>query len=87
MTKRDDEILASIGMTIEDVDEIAHACEAGDYSMWDFSHVFHESPFDDEMATMSVQLPESKIAAMKKIEEQSGVNCSEFVRRAIDQEL
>lgn len=44
----DEEILASIGMTEADVDAIAEACEAGDYSMWDSSKVSYGSPLKEE---------------------------------------
>lgn len=87
MTKRDEEILASIGMTMEEVDAIADACETGDYSMWDSSRVSYGSPLDEEMTTISVRLPKSRVAAMRKVQESSGISRSEFIRRAIDQEL
>ena len=87
MSGRDDEILASMGMTAEEVDSIAAAAEAGDYSMWDSSRVSYGSPFDEEMTTISVRLPKSRVEAMRRIERESGISRSEFVRRAIDQEL
>lgn len=34
MTEKDEEILASVGLTMEKADKIADACEKGDYSMW-----------------------------------------------------
>lgn len=49
MSKRDDEILRSIGMTGDDVDAIADACERGDYSIWDGSRVSCGSPLEEEM--------------------------------------
>ncbi len=87
MTRRDDEILASIGMTMEEVDSIAEACEAGDYGMWDSSRVSYGSPFEEEMTTISIRLPKSRVEAMKRVTKDRGVTRSEFVRRAIDQEL
>ena len=87
MTKRDEAILASVGMTMEEVDSIAAACESGDYGMWDLSRVSYGSPFDEEMTTISVRLPKSRVEAMKRATKKSGVSRSEFVRRAIDQEL
>ena len=87
MTKRDEEILASVGMTIEEVEAIADACEAGDYGMWDASRVSYGSPLNEEMTTISVRLPKSRVEAMKRVTRDSGVSRSEFVRRAIDQEL
>ena len=87
MTKRDDEILASIGMTAKEADAISEAVEAGGYSMWDSSRVSYGSPFDEEMTTISVRLPKSRVEAMRRVAERRGVSRSEFVRRAIDQEL
>lgn len=87
MTKRDEEILASVNMTMEEVDSIAEACEAGDYSMWDSSRVSYGSPFDEEMTTVSVRLPKSRVEAMNRIMDANGLSRSEFIRRAIDQEL
>lgn len=43
-TARDEEILASTGLTMRDIDEMAEACEAGDYSMWDVSKVSYAVP-------------------------------------------
>lgn len=87
MIKRDEEILASVNMTMEEVDSIAEACEAGDYSMWDSSRVSYGSPFDEEMTTVSVRLPKSRVEAMNRIMDANGLSRSEFIRRAIDQEL
>lgn len=86
-TKRDEALLASVGMTISDVDAIAAACEAGDYSMWDSSKVSYGSPFEEEMTTVSVRLPKSRIEAMNRVMEEEGLSRSEFIRRAIDQKL
>lgn len=87
MTKRDEDILASMGMTMQEVDAIADACESGDYGAWDSSKVSYSSPFDEEMTTISVRIPKSRVEAMKRATKDSGVSRSEFVRRAIDQEL
>ncbi len=87
MSKRDEEILASIGMTEADVDAIAEACESGDYSMWDGSRVFYGSPLKEEMTTISIRLPKSRVAAIERVASKDGLSRSEFVRRAIDQEL
>lgn len=87
MSKRDDEILSSIGMTNDDVDAIADACERGDYSMWDGSRVSYGSPLKEEMTTISVRLPKSRVAAIERVAGKDGLSRSEFVRRAIDQEL
>lgn len=87
MTDRDAAILASMGMSIDQVDEVAEACERGDYEMWDASKVSYGSPLEEEMTTISVRLPKSRVAAMRRVEAKSGINRSEFVRRAIDQEL
>ena len=87
MTKRDDEILASIGMTADEVDDIAEACEQGDYGMWDSSKVSFESPLYEEVGTISVRLPKSRIAVLRQKSEEIGISRSEFVRRAIDHEL
>ena len=87
MTKRDEAILSSVGMTLEEVDAIAHACEEENYSMWDDSHVSYASPFKEEMTTVSVRLHKSRIEAINRIIKRDGLSRSEFIRRAIDQEL
>lgn len=87
MTKRDEKILASIGMTMDEVDSIAEACEKGDDGMWDTSKISYGSPVTDEMEQISIRLPKSRINALKRAVKQSGVSRSEFIRRAIDQKL
>lgn len=87
MTKRDEEILASAGMTMGEVNAIADACERGDYGRWDDSQVSYGSPFEEEMTTISVRIPKSRVAAMQRVQKDSGMTRSEFVRRAIDQGL
>lgn len=61
MSARDEEILASIGMSLEEVNTIAEACEAGNYEMWDSSNVSYGSPFAEEMTTISVRLPNHEL--------------------------
>ena len=46
MTKYDEDILASVGMTMDEADAISSACEAGDLSMWDSSKVSLERPLE-----------------------------------------
>jgi predicted DNA binding CopG/RHH family protein len=87
MSARDEEILKSMGMTIEEVDEIADACEAGDYSMWDSSKVSYGNPFEEELTAVSVRLPKSRVNAIKRAAQDNGISRSEFIRRAIDHEL
>lgn len=87
MGKRDDEVLRSIGMASDDVDAIADACERGDCSMWDGSRVSYGSPLKEEMTTISVRLPKSRVAAIERVAGKDGLSRSEFVRRAIDQKL
>lgn len=87
MGERDDEVLRSIGMASDDVDAIADACERGDYSMWDGSRVSYGSPLKEEMTTISVRLPKSRVAAIERVAGKGGLSRSEFVRRAVDQKL
>lgn len=65
--KTDEEILASAGMTTEEVDAIAQACEAGDYSMWDSTRVSYKSPIKEDMTTASIRLSKTRVEAMKRI--------------------
>ena len=87
MTKRDEAILASMNMSADEVDAIAEACEADDYGMWDSSEVSHANPLVDEMMTISLRLPKSRVEALRRASERNGMTRSELVRHAIDREL
>lgn len=52
MSKKDDVILGSIGMTNDDADAITDARERGDCAMWDSPHVSYESPLKEEGTTV-----------------------------------
>ena len=84
----DKELCETFGISLEYVEQEVDKVESGDYSSWDFSRVMMGSPMDNEKLEMiSAPVGESRIKAIKRITEETGITRSEFVRRAIDHEL
>lgn len=84
----DRELCEMFGITLEDVTREVDKLENGDLSSWDFSRAMMGSPMQKErMGMVSAPVPESRIAAMKRIAREQGISRAEFIRRAIDDAL
>lgn len=84
-----DEIRARFGVTEDQLDEWAAEYESDDWSAMRFGEVSPGRPkvFDEPLDSITVKVPRSRVAAMRRISEREGVSRSDFIRRAIDNEL
>ncbi len=84
----DKQLCEEFNITLEEVEQIVSKVESGDLSDFDVSKVIEGRPLEQEpMETISLKIPSSRVKAVNKIAKQEGVSRSEFVRRAIDNEL
>lgn len=84
----DRELCETFGISPKEVEREVDRVESGDYSSWDFSRAMMGSPIDnDRLEMISAPVGESRIKAMKRITDETGMTRAEFVRRAIDHEL
>ncbi|WP_165046261.1 ribbon-helix-helix protein, CopG family [Adlercreutzia sp. ZJ138] len=87
-TTNDKQICNELGLTVDEVDEIVAKVETGDLSDYDTSRVMVGRPLEKKpMDTISLKIPRSRIQAVNRMAREAGVSRSEFVRRAIDNEL
>ncbi|WP_172135442.1 ribbon-helix-helix protein, CopG family [Adlercreutzia sp. ZJ473] len=87
-TMNDEQICSELGLTMGEVEEIVAKVEAGDLSDYDTSRVMAGRPLEQEpMDTISLKIPRSRLQAVNRMAREAGVSRSEFVRRAIDNEL
>lgn len=85
---RDEQLLAEFGLTEEEVERIVSKVESDDLSDFDDSRVMEGRPMEREpMETISLKIPRSRIKAVNRMAKEAGISRSEFVRRAIDNEL
>lgn len=84
-----DELHARFGVTKAQLDEWAAEYESGDWSAMEFGEVTPGRPkvFDEPLDTITVKVPHSRVVAMRRISEREGTSRSDFIRRAIDNEL
>ncbi len=84
----DERLCEEFGLTMAEVEAMASKVEAGDLSDFDASKVMEGRPLEKEpMETISLKMPRSRVKAVKRMAEREGITRSEFVRRAIDNEL
>lgn len=79
-----EEINEHFGMSDEEIEEWAQACEHGDYGK--FVAVFHRRPPMGENAEgdlVSVPLPSSLVSEIDKRAQENGVDRSEIIRDAL----
>ena len=84
-----DELRRRFGVTGEQLDAWADEYEDPDWSQMRFGEVRSGRPrvADEPLDSITVKIPHSRAVAMARIQEQTGMTRSEFVRRAIDNEL
>lgn len=84
----DKQLMAEFGLTEDEVDQIVSKVESGDLSDFDTSRVMEGRPMEREpMETISLKIPRSRVKAVNRMAKEAGISRSEFVRRAIDNEL
>lgn len=85
---KDEQIIKEFGLTSEDVERIVQKVESGDASDFDASKIMEGRPLEQEpMETISLKIPRSRVRAVNRLAKEAGMSRSEFVRRAIDNEL
>lgn len=84
-----EELHEKFGVTSEQLDSWAEEYESGDWSQMEFGEVIQGRPkvFNEPLETITVKVPHSRIVAMRKISEEKGTSRSDFIRKAIDNEL
>ena len=82
-------LLEKFGVTDELLDAWAEEYESDDWSHMRFGEVVQGRPrvADEKVGTITVKVPESRLKAIERIMSETGITRSEFVRRAIDNEL
>ncbi len=85
---KDEQLIKEFGLTDEEVEQIVEKIESGDPSDFDASKAMDGRPLEHEpMETISLKIPRSRVKAINRIAKEIGMSRSEFVRRAIDNEL
>ncbi|NHM14626.1 ribbon-helix-helix domain-containing protein [Xiamenia xianingshaonis] len=85
---KDSQLIAEFGLTEEEVERIVSKVESGDLSDFDPSKTMKGRPMEqDPMETISFKIPRSRVKAVNRMAKEAGISRSEFVRRAIDNEL
>ena len=84
-----EELRQKFGVTGEQLDKWAGEYESVDWSHMRFGKIINGRPrmADEPFDSITVKVPHSRVVAMKKVQEETGITKSEFVRRAIDNEL
>ncbi len=84
----DKQLIEEFGLSLDDVERIVAKIESGNLSDFDTSKVMEGRPMEHEpMMTISLKIPRSRVRAVNRMAKEAGVSRSEFVRRAIDNEL
>lgn len=84
-----EELRERFGVTADQLDAWADEYESADWSRMRFGEVINGRPrvSDEPLDSITVKIPRSRVMAMKRMQQETGVTRSEFVRRAIDHEL
>lgn len=85
----EEELYKKFNVTGEQLDEWAAEYESQDWSHMRFGEVVNGRPkiADEPLESITVKIPHSRAVAIKKVQQETGITKSEFVRRAIDNEL
>jgi predicted DNA binding CopG/RHH family protein len=77
------------GVTDEQLDTWAAEYESESWDGMRFGKIIQGRPriYDEELKTITVKVPVSRIAAIQNAIDKSGMSRSEFLRQAIDNEL
>lgn len=84
----DKQLIEEFGLTEDEVDKIVSKVEQGDLSDFDTNRIIEGRPLEAEpLETISLRIPRSRVRAVNRLAKEAGISRSEFVRRAIDNEL
>lgn len=83
------ELHEKFDVTAEQLDAWADEYEGADWSHMRFGAIVNGRPkvAEEPLDSITIRVPHSRVVAMKKIQQESGMTKSDFVRRAIDNEL
>lgn len=89
MTMTNEQLHGKFGVTDEELESRAAEYEAADWSHMRFGQVVPGRPrvADEPLESITVKIPRSRAAAIGRLQLETGITRSEFVRRAIDDEL
>jgi predicted DNA binding CopG/RHH family protein len=84
-----EELHKKFGVTDEQLDTWAAEYENESWDGMSFGKIIQGRPrlYDEELKTITVKVPASRIVAIQNAASKSGMSRSEFVRQAIDNEL
>ena len=84
-----DDLRQRFGVTGDQLDEWAGEYEGDDWSHMRFGEIINGRPrlSDEPLDSITVKVPHSRAVAMGRVQQETGMTKSEFVRRAIDNEL
>jgi predicted DNA binding CopG/RHH family protein len=84
-----EELHKKFGVTDEQLDTWAAEYENESWDGMSFGKIIQGRPrlYDEELKTITVKVPASRIAAIQNAASKNGMSRSEFVRQAIDNEL
>jgi predicted DNA binding CopG/RHH family protein len=84
-----EELHKKFGVTDEQLDTWAAEYESESWDGMSFGKIIQGRPklYDEELKTITVKVPASRIAAIQNAASKNGMSRSEFVRQAIDNEL
>jgi predicted DNA binding CopG/RHH family protein len=86
---RKEALHAKFGVTDEHLDKRAAEYEKESWDRMSFGKIVQGRPkiHDEELKTITVKVPVSRIAAIQNAANKNGMSRSEFLRQAIDNEL
>lgn len=84
-----EELHSKFDITSEQLDTWASEYENSDWSHMHFGEIIVGRPkiSDEPLDSLTVKIPHSRAIAIKRIQQQTGMSKSDFVRRAIEHEL
>jgi predicted DNA binding CopG/RHH family protein len=84
-----EELHEKFGVTGEQLDTWAAEYENESWDKMSFGKIIQGRPriYDEELKTITVKVPVSRVAAIQNAANKNGISRSEFVRQAIDNEL
>ena len=84
-----DELHSKFGVTNEQLDTWAAEYESESWNKMVFGQIVQGRPrlCDEELKSITVKVPASRVAAIQNIASKNGLSRSEFLRQAIDNEI
>ena len=84
-----EELHKKFGVTADELDKRAAEYESTAWENMSFGEIIQGRPklYDEELKTITVKVPASRVTAIQNVADKRGVSRSEFIRQAIDNEL